>query len=86
MITDNARTELVCPETRQPLSDADREFVTRLTALIDAGRLQNRVGAVVTNRIAAALVRDDRAYAYPVIDGIAKLLVDEAIPLAQLSE
>ena len=86
MISNNSARTLVCPDTRQLLVEADTGLVKRLNALIDNGELMNRVDAAVTERMDSAFVRDDRQYAYPVIDGIAKMLVDEAIPLVQLDE
>jgi len=86
MTSDSAHTELVCPETRQPLTHADRELVDQLNLLIEQRKLTNRIGAAVTGHVADALVRDDGTYAYAIFDGIARMLIDEAIPLAQLSE
>jgi len=77
---------LVCPESRQPLEVADEALMQRLIAAAAAGKLRNRAGRVVQEPIQGGLVRQDRAYVYPVIDDIPVLLVDEAIPLAQLSD
>ena len=75
---------LVCPETHQRLSPAPPELVARLTELQSRGELKNRAGATSSERLQAALVREDGAYAYPVCDGIPVMLIDEAIPLDQL--
>ncbi|HWA99057.1 MAG TPA: hypothetical protein VG713_11220 [Pirellulales bacterium] len=63
---------------------ADDAIVAELNRAIDAGVLRNRGGSKVEKRVEAALVRADRAIAYPVVDGIPIMLVDEGIPLAQL--
>jgi uncharacterized protein YbaR (Trm112 family) len=77
---------LVCPESHQPLDMADAALMRKLTAAAVTGKIKNRSGRVVQESIQAGLVRADRAYVYPVIDGIPVLLVDEAIPLTQLTD
>lgn len=84
MIPAELLKRMVCPETRQPLLAADEELVARLNAAIGAGRLRNHSGQPVGQRLDGALVRADRQRAYPVVDGIPQLLVDEGIALAQL--
>ena len=75
---------LVCPERRTPLTVADDELVAALNRAVDQRRLKNQAGEPVEKRLDGGLVRDDRTVLYPVIDGIPIMLVDEAIPLAQL--
>jgi uncharacterized protein YbaR (Trm112 family) len=72
---------LVCPETHQPLTLAPEELVQRLAALQSEGQLKNRAGAVVSDPVQGALVREDGAVAYLISDGIPIMLVDEAVPL-----
>ena len=76
---------LVCPEDHSRLHFADPPIVHKLNAAIAAGKLKNRVGAALSSPIEAALVRVDGKLAYPVIADIPHMLIDEAIPLDQLS-
>ncbi len=75
---------LVCPEDHSPLTAVDPELLGRLNVAIDHGRLKNRGGQVVQQSLDGALLRGDATLAYPVIDDIPIMLVDEAIPLDQL--
>ncbi len=77
---------LVCPEDRTPLDLAEPQLMDRLNRAVAARQVRNRSGQLVERRLEAGLVRKDGAVLYPVIDGIPSLLVDEAIPLAQLEE
>lgn len=72
---------LVCPETKAPVKLADSEFVQKLNTLIDQGKLVNREGEVIKEKIDAALVREDGKVAYPVRMDIPIMLVSEGIPL-----
>ena len=75
---------LVCPEKRMPLSVADAGLIDRLNAAQREGRLVNRGGNQVQSPLRAGLVREDGLLLYPIVDGIPIMLLDEAIPLAQL--
>jgi uncharacterized protein YbaR (Trm112 family) len=77
---------LVCPENHQPLGLADVALLRKLNAAVVAGKIKNRAGQTVREPIQAGLVRADQAVVYPVIDDIPILLVDEAIPVAQLAD
>ena len=72
---------LVCPETRQPLSPAGVDVLSRLNAEIDAGRLRNRGGDKVSKRIEEGLVREDRKVLYVIDDDIPVMLIEESIEL-----
>jgi uncharacterized protein YbaR (Trm112 family) len=74
---------LVCPETHLELSLADADLLGRLNGAISAGRLTNKAGQPVKNKLDAALVRTDGAVAYAVVDEIPMMLIDEGIPLDQ---
>jgi uncharacterized protein YbaR (Trm112 family) len=73
---------LVCPETKQPIAMAGADVIARLNAEIDAGRLRNRGGEAVKNRISEGLVREDGRILYPIDDGIPVMLIDESIELS----
>jgi uncharacterized protein YbaR (Trm112 family) len=72
---------LVCPETKQPVSQADAAVLARVNAEIQAGRLRNRGGEPVRGSLAEALIREDGKVLYPVEDGIPVMLIEESIPL-----
>lgn len=76
---------LQCPDDRSPLSVADEATMAKLNAAAAAKTLRNRAGDVVTRPCDGGLVRRDGVFLYPIIDGIPVLLIDEAIPLAQLN-
>jgi uncharacterized protein YbaR (Trm112 family) len=76
---------LVCPETHQRVSLAPADLLARLQARQAAGELLNRAGAALKEPLAGALLREDGAIAYPILDGIPIMLIDEGLPLSQLS-
>jgi len=77
---------LVCPVDRKPLRLADESLLARVNEAIRAERVRNRIGQPVEEPLQAALVREDNALLYPIIDDIPVLLADEAIPLDQLDD
>ena len=76
---------LVCPENKTPVALADEELLRRANEAIEAGSLKNRAGEIVKERIDGGLVREDKAFMYPIRDDIPIMLIDEAIPLEQLA-
>lgn len=76
---------LVCPETKQPVHLAETGLLDQLNRRIRQGALTNRGGTVLTTPLEAALVREDRQYCYPIRADIPVMLLDEAIPLSDLS-
>lgn len=72
---------LACPETHQPLAEADATLVAQVNEKIAAGSCTNVGGAKVEGAIDGGLVREDRKVLYPIRDGIPVLLVDEGLPL-----
>ena len=72
---------LCCPETHQGLRIAEATLLEKLNDRIAAGKLQNRAGRPVTERLESGLIRVDGQCLYPVRHDIPILLVDEAIPL-----
>ncbi len=77
---------LVCPETKAKVKLADDDTVGQLNELVKKGKLNNRAGEAIKERMETALVRDDGRFAYPVRDDIPVMLIDEGIPLDQLSK
>jgi len=75
---------LVCPENKTPVTLADEALLKKANDGIEAGSLKNRAGEAVDAKIDGGLVREDRAYMYPIRDDIPIMLIDEAIPLDQL--
>ncbi len=72
---------LCCPETHQPVQEADASFVAELNGRIASGATKNRSGKTVTEKVDGALVRKDGQVAYPIRNRIPIMLVEEAIPL-----
>jgi uncharacterized protein YbaR (Trm112 family) len=81
VLNDAALAMLRCPENRMPLARGEAALVAQLNREIAAGRLRNRRGEKLAKTVDDLLVREDRRLAYPVIDDIPILLVDEAIEL-----
>ena len=75
---------LVCPENKTPVTEADDALLEKINSAIDAKALKNRGGELVEAKIDGGLVREDKAYMYPVRDDIPIMLIDEAIPLKQV--
>lgn len=84
-ISDELLAILRCPENRTVLHRADETQIAQLNGKIAAGKLKNRGGQTVEGAMDGGLIRQDGAFLYPIVDGIPKLLVDEAIPLGQIS-
>lgn len=76
---------LVCPENKTPVALVDDDVVAKANSLIEAGNLKNRGGDNIDKKIDAALIREDKTYMYPIRDDIPIMLIDEAIPMEQLS-
>lgn len=73
--------QLVCPETRQPLTVANDDLLAELTTARTAGSLKNHAGHMVNELFEQVLVRTDGKAAYLVVDGVPSLLSDERIDL-----
>jgi len=77
---------LACPETKEPVSLADADLVSRLNAAIEAGTLSSRDGNKIERSLDAALVRQDGKVVYAVRGGIPIMFIDESIQIDQLGE
>jgi uncharacterized protein len=73
---------LCCPETHQEVRLAEPAVIEKLNGRIAAGRVTNRAGQAVKERIDAGLVRTDGKFLYPIRGDLPIMLVDEALPLA----
>ena len=76
---------LCCPVTHQGLALARPDLLGKVNIAIDAGRLSNREGGVLSETLDEALVTDDGKLLYPVNEGIPVLLESESIGLDQLT-
>ena len=85
MIAEKFLKLLVCPETRTPLTQADSGLVKKLNGAVARRDLKNKAGRVLESPLDGALVRADGKVAYPIVDNIPMLLVDEGIGLDQVS-
>ncbi len=72
---------LACPETHQPLREAETELVAELNAAISAGKVKSVGGEAVSEPLEGGLVREDEGRIYAIRAGIPVLLVDEGIDL-----
>ena len=72
---------LVCPETHQDVALAPEGEIARLNEAIRAGRVLTVAGKKVEEPVEGALVRTDRAVAYPIRDGIPVMLVPEGLAI-----
>jgi uncharacterized protein YbaR (Trm112 family) len=70
---------LVCPETKQSLRLVSEENVDKINREIGEGRLLNRGGKLVSEKIDAGLLREDGSLVYPIRHDIPIMLIDEAI-------
>jgi uncharacterized protein len=76
---------LVCPENKTKVVLAEQSIIDKANAAIEAGTLKNRAGEKIEEKIDAGLIREDKAYMYPIRDDIPIMLIDEAIPMDQLA-
>ena len=75
---------LVCPQSRQPLSQASREILSQINSAVLAGTLTNKKGVAVIEPLLEGLVTQDGSVVYPVLEDIPVMLIDESISLGDL--
>ena len=75
---------LVCPETHQDVTLATAGEVARLNEAILRGQVKTAKGSPVDQPVEGALIRIDRAVAYPIRDGIPVMLVSEGLSIPQV--
>ena len=85
MVDEELLKILVCPENKTPVKLADEALIGKVNDAIAGGTLKNRGEKTVDTKIDGGLVREDEAYLYPIRDDIPIMLIDEAVPLDQLS-
>ncbi|OGW78972.1 MAG: hypothetical protein A2Z83_06875 [Omnitrophica bacterium GWA2_52_8] len=71
-----------CPETKQPLHPAEKEFLAKLNQGISSGLVKNKKGETVSRKIDGGFIRKDAKSCFPVRNGIVTLLSKEAILLS----
>lgn len=72
---------LCCPDTKQDVTLADEDLITRLNERIAKGELKNKAGQAVTEKLDGGLIRADRKVLYPIREDIPVMLIEEGIPL-----
>jgi len=75
---------LVCPENKTPVTSVEEDVITKINNAIASGSLKNRAGETVEEKIDGGLLREDKAYLYPIRDDIPIMLIDEGIPFDQI--
>jgi uncharacterized protein YbaR (Trm112 family) len=75
---------LVCPETHQDVTLATPGEVVLINDAILHGRIRTVAGGLASQPVESALIRIDRAIAYPIRDGIPVMLVPEGLALSQV--
>lgn len=76
---------LCCPDTKQPVTLADCQLIDKLNAAISRGELKNNAQKVVSEPLDGGLLRADGQILYPIREDIPVMLIDEGIPLQQVS-
>ena len=76
---------LCCPETKLDVTLADDALITKLNDAIGRGQLKSKAQKPVTELLDGGLVRSDRKILYPIREDIPVMLIEEGIPLDQIS-
>lgn len=76
---------LCCPETKVPVEIVGAERLAALNAAIAAGQVAYADGSTVERPLEEALATVDARTVYRIDDGIPVMLVDRAIPTAQVA-
>lgn len=72
---------LACPATRQRLLPLDDGLLRELNRRISDKAARTPDGRIVSQPLEEGLVTEDRTRVYPVVKGVAVLLVEEAVAL-----
>ncbi len=76
---------LCCPETKQPVIMADPSLVKKLNEAVACGGLKNKGKKPVSEQLDGGLIRADQKILYPIRENIPVMLIEEGIPLEQVS-
>ena len=76
---------LCCPETKQAVALADEQLIQKVNGAIERGAIKNKAQKLVTEKLDGGLIRSDNKILYPVREDIPVMLIDEGIPLEQVS-
>lgn len=76
---------LCCPETKQPVVIADPALVKKLNEAVARGALLNKGQQPVVEQLEDGLVRTDLKIFYPIRENIPVMLIEEGIPLDQIT-
>lgn len=76
---------LCCPETKQEVMLADEALIAQLNAQVRRGELKNKSGQPVSEKLDGGLIRADRKILYPIREDIPVMLIEEGIPIENLS-
>ena len=85
MVSRELRDIIVCPETKQRLTPAERALIERINEGIEAGELKYRNGQCVAEPLDEGLLREDGKVLYAIRDDIPVMLAEESIDVAALS-
>lgn len=85
MIDKDLLAILCCPETKQPVTVADSHLVDKLNEAVARGGLNNKGKKLVSERMDGGLIRADEKILYPIREGIPVMLIEEGIPLDQVT-
>jgi uncharacterized protein YbaR (Trm112 family) len=75
---------LVCPETHQDVTEASPAETAQLIEAIRAGDVLTVAGKAADPALEGALIRADRAVAYPIREGIPVMLIAEGLAIARV--
>ena len=76
---------LACPETKEEVRLVSSSVVEAVNRKIKDGLIINRGGVKVAEIIDGGLVRADGKFLYPIREEIPIMLIDEAIPMSDVS-
>ena len=76
---------LCCPDTKQAVTVAEATLVSKLNEAVARGGLMNKGKKAVSQQLDGGLVRADGTILYPIRENIPVMLIEEGIPLDQVS-